>query len=190
MRVRTFLLLFALVAALLLLPGVVSAQVEQIMDFHSEICLLPDALLRVIETITVNAGGNQIRHGIYRDFPTHHHDARNNNCVVDFQMLGATRDSSGESFRVEDVSNGKRIYLGDPHTFVSRGRHVYTLDYTTTRQLGFFKDHDELFWNVTGNGWDFVIQHSSATVHLPGNISAENVRLPGLPGRRARAKRN
>src|SRR3974390_950188 len=132
-RIRIFILLFGVIAALLLRPCIVSGQVEQIVDFHSEIWLMPDASLRVIETITVNAAGNQIRHGIYRDFPTRYHDAYNNNYVVDFQMLGATRDSLGESFKVEDVSNGKRIYLGDPNSMVPRGRHVYTIDYTTTR---------------------------------------------------------
>ena len=181
-RIRIFILAFGVIAALLLRPCAVSAQLEQIVDFHSEIWLMPDASLRVIETITVNAAGNQIRHGIYRDFPTRYHDAYNNNYVVGFQVLGATLDSVGEPFRVEAISNGKRIYLGDPRAFVQRGRHVYTLDYTTTRQLGFFKDHDELFWNVTSNGWGFVIQHASATVHLPANISAENVKLSGFTG--------
>ncbi|HTZ34212.1 MAG TPA: DUF2207 domain-containing protein [Methylomirabilota bacterium] len=182
MRVRVLILLVAIAAALLLQPALVSAQTEQILDFHSEIWLMPDSSLRVIETITVDAAGNQIRHGIYRDFPTRYHDALNNNHVVDFQVLGAARDSNGEPFRIEAISNGKRIYLGDPRSLVPRGRHVYTLDYTTTRQLGFFKDHDELFWNVTGNGWGFTIQHASATVHLPGNISAEDVKLSGFTG--------
>ena len=182
MRMRIIIVLLALAAALLLRPAMVSAQTEQIVDFHSEIWLLPDSSLRVIETITVDAAGNQIRHGIYRDFPTRYHDAYKNNYVVDFRVLGAARDSTGEPFRVEAVSNGERIYIGDPRTLVPRGRHVYTLDYTTKRQLGFFKDHDELFWNVTGNGWGFVIQHASATVHLPGNISAEDVKLSGFTG--------
>ena len=182
MRVRLLILLFALAAALLLQPAVVSAQTEQILDFHSEVWVMPDSSLRVIETITVDAAGNQIRHGIYRDFPTRYHDAFNNNYVVDFQALGAARDSAGEPFRVEAVFNGERIYIGDPRALVPRGRHVYTLDYTTKRQLGFFKDHDELFWNVTGNGWGFVIRQVSATVHLPGNISAEDVKLSGFTG--------
>ena len=46
------------------------AQTEQILDFHSDITLQEDSTLEVTETITVFAAGNQIRHGIYRDFPT------------------------------------------------------------------------------------------------------------------------
>jgi len=182
MRVRILIVLLALAAAVLLRPAIVSAQAEQIVDFHSDITLQQDASLLVTETIVVNAAGNQIRHGIYREFPTRYQDAFNSRYVVGFQVLSATRDSSNEPFRVEDYANGKRIYLGDPHQFVSRGRHVYTLSYTTTRQLGFFKDHDELFWNVTGLGWGFVIQHVSATVHLPDNIPAGDVKLSGFTG--------
>jgi len=181
MRVRLLTFVVVLVAELLR-PAIVSAQVEQIADFHSDITLQEDASLLVTESITVEAAGSQIRHGIYRDFPTRYRDAYNNRYVVGFQVLSATRDSAPEPFRVEDYSNGKRIYLGDAHAFVPRGRHTYTISYITTRQLGFFKDHDELFWNVTGLGWGFVIRRASATVHLPSNISSEDVKLSGFTG--------
>ncbi|MGB9436123.1 MAG: DUF2207 domain-containing protein, partial [Candidatus Acidiferrum sp.] len=158
------------------------AQTEQILSFQSDITLQDDSTLQVTETIDVIAAGNQIRHGIYRDFPTDYRDTFNNRYVVGFQMLSATRDSTNEPFRVENVSNGKRIYLGDPNAMVPRGRHVYTITYTTNRQLGLFKDHDELFWNVTGNGWVFPIQHANAAVHLPGAIPTEQVKLSGYTG--------
>src|SRR5690606_13982095 len=45
--------------------------------------------------------------------------------------------------------------------------HAYTLKYRTTRQLGFFDDHDELYWNATGNDSIFVIDHASVDVRLP-----------------------
>jgi uncharacterized membrane protein YgcG len=159
-----------------------SPQFEQILDFHSDIALQSDSSLQVTETIDVIAANRLIRHGIYRDFPTRYQDKLGNKYVVGFQMLGASLDSEPVPFRLEDVSNGKRIYLGDSNALVSRGRHVYTITYTTTRQLGFFKDHDELFWNVTGNGWIFPIQHANATVHLPPAIPAEQVKLGGYTG--------
>jgi len=158
------------------------AQSERILDYHSEITLEDDGSLQVTETIAVISARNQIRHGIFRDFPTSYIDPYNNRYVVGFQMLSATRDSVPEQFRVEDQFNGKRIYVGNPNALVTPGRHVYTLTYATRRQLGFYKDHDELFWNVTGNGWDFAIVKSSATVHLPGNIPADKVTLSGFTG--------
>lgn len=160
----------------------VPAQSERILDFHSEITLQDDSSLQVTETITVFATGNRIRHGIYRDFPISYTDPYNTRYVVGFQMLAATCDSAPEQFRVQDQFNGKRIYLGDPKAMVPRGRHVYTISYSTNRQLGFYKDHDELFWNVTGNGWDFPIDRASATVHLTPNIPPEQVTLSGFTG--------
>lgn len=155
---------------------------EQILDFHSDVTVNQDASLRVTETITVLATGNQIRHGIYRDFPTTYTDPFNNKYVVGFQMLSASCDSAEELFRVENQINGKRIYLGDPKFAVQPGRHIYTITYTATRLLGFYKDHDELFWNVTGNGWMFDIDHASATVYLPVAIPADQVTLAGFTG--------
>ncbi|HSC44698.1 MAG TPA: DUF2207 domain-containing protein, partial [Candidatus Acidoferrum sp.] len=56
------------------------------------------------------------------------------------------------------------------------------ISYSTNRQLGFFSDHDEMYWNVTGNGWMFTVDHASATVTLPGNISGSEVGLDGFTG--------
>lgn len=158
------------------------AQSEHILDFHSDITLEDDSSLQVTEIITVFAANGRIRHGIYRDFPTRYTDGFNTRYVVGFTMLSATRDSRPEAFRVQDQFNGKRIYLGSPNALVPRGRHVYAITYTTNRQTGFYRDHDELFWNVTGNGWDFAIDHAGATVHLPPSIPPVQVTLSGFTG--------
>jgi uncharacterized membrane protein YgcG len=173
-----------LLVACLSLSAVLSARgpTERILDYHSDITVEDDSSLQITETVTINSTGNQVRHGIFRDFPTTYTDPNNHRYVVDFQMLSATCDSASEQFRVEDYFNGKRIYLGNPKTMVGPGRHVYTITYSTSRQLGFYKDHDELFWNVTGNGWDFPIDAASATVHLPENIPPDKVALSGFTG--------
>jgi hypothetical protein len=110
--------------------------------------------------------------------------------VVGFQVTEATRDGAPEPFRVEDYSNGKRVYLGDRNSFVPRGEQTYTISYNTNRQLGFFKDHDELFWNVTGNGWGFAIERASATVRLPDKIPAADVQITGFTGPRGSQARD
>jgi len=136
----------------------------------------------VVETIRVRSAGDQIRHGIYRDFPTHYADGLGNRYTVGLEVLSATRDGQPETFRVEDHDNGKRIYLGRSDYLLPRGDHTYSISYSTNRQIGFFEDHDELFWNVTGNGWVFPIDRSSATVHLPESIPADEVQLGGYTG--------
>ncbi|MET0225400.1 MAG: DUF2207 domain-containing protein, partial [Dokdonella sp.] len=62
------------------------------------------------------------------------------------------------------------------------GEYAYELHYRTTRQLGFFDDHDELYWNVTGNGWEFPIDAASAAIALPGSIDVADLRVEGYTG--------
>ncbi|HTV59404.1 MAG TPA: DUF2207 domain-containing protein [Verrucomicrobiae bacterium] len=177
--------LATLVALLLLRCGLASVapgQTERILDYHSDVELRTDGTLVVQETIQVESHGWRIRHGIYRDFPTHYRDRLGNAYIVGFDLLGATRDGQPEISRVENRANGKRIYLGNPNSLLSPGRYTYAITYTTNRQLGFFHDHDELFWNVTGNGWVFPIEHASATVRLPAEIPADRVELSGYTG--------
>ena len=171
-----------LLACVSFLSAPARAQQERILDYHSDIEVHSDATMIVTETIRVVSAGNRIRHGIYRDFPTHYTDRLGNHYTVGFQLVGATRDGAPETTRIEDRSNGKRIYLGQSNAFLDPGEHTYTIAYVTNRQLGFFPSYDELFWNVTGNGWIFIIEHASATVHLPAGIPANLVRLGGYTG--------
>jgi uncharacterized membrane protein YgcG len=53
---------------------------------------------------------------------------------------------------------------------VSRGEHDYAITYRTTRQVGFFKDYDELYWNVTGTGWTLAIDLAEARITLPDAV--------------------
>jgi uncharacterized membrane protein YgcG len=155
---------------------------ERILDFASDITIAADATMSVAETLRVRAEGNQIRHGIYRDFPTDYRDTLGNRVHVAFEPESLTRDGSDEPFHTEGQSNGVRVYFGSESTLLSPGEYTYVLRYRTTRQLGFFADHDELYWNVTGNGWDFPIDAASATVALPGSIAPSALRVEAYTG--------
>ncbi len=140
---------------------------ERILEYGSIVSIQPDASLEVTETIRVKAEGQAIRRGIYRDFPTTYRDREGNTVIVPFTVQGVLLDERPEPYSVKPASNGKRVYIGHPDRFVPPGVHTYTLVYRTSRQLGFFKDHDELYWNVTGNGWSFPIDTSWCVVTLP-----------------------
>ena len=148
-------------------PSLKAESAEKILSFDSDIKVHPDSSMTVTETIKVIAAGNQIKRGIFRDFPTRYKDRFGNNYVVGFELVKILRDGVSESYHVENLSNGQRVYIGQKNYFLPAGEYTYTLVYNTNRQLGFFKDHDELYWNVTGNGWLFPIDEASATVELP-----------------------
>lgn len=155
---------------------------ERIARFNSQITVLTDGSLKVAENIQVYSTGDQIRHGIYRDFPTSYKDRYGNKVRVGFTIVSLERDNAPEPYHTENKVNGTRIYFGDANTVIPTGLHDYTFTYTVTRELGFFADHDELYWNVTGNGWAFPITQASAEITLPKTIPLNAVTTTGYTG--------
>lgn len=155
---------------------------EEILKFHSDIEVMKDGSMEVTENITVRAEGRDIRRGIYRDFPTTYKDRLGHKYKVGFEVLEVRRDGDKEPYHTKKQGNGERVYIGSPDVNLKPGVYRYTLKYRTDRQLGFFEDHDELYWNVTGNGWDFPIREASATVHLPGNVLSDEIQLEAYTG--------
>ncbi len=163
-------LLRGLVASLLLSLAFTCLADEYIESFHSDIEVRLNGDLHVTETIVVRAEGRSIRRGIYRDFPTRYQNPQGRSVSVGFEVISVQRDGRAEPYDIKNRSNGKRVYIGDQNIFLSPGFYEYKINYTTTRQLGFFDEFDELYWNVTGNGWSFRIDHASARVTLPGSF--------------------
>lgn len=163
---RTVLLLLSL---LVFCPPLLAG--ERITSFDSRVTIEKNGLLTVIETISVVVEGKQIKRGIYRDFPTKYTNKASRYMRVGFTLLEVQRNEQPEPFHTEQISNGVRIYIGDKNTFLEHGSHTYTIIYRTDRQIGFFFDYDELYWNVTGNDWAFPIDKATATIVLPPGAS-------------------
>ena len=143
------------------------AETERILSFDSQITIHSDGSMAVVETIKVVALGKKIKRGIYRDFPTKYKNKYGDNVKVQFEVEEVLRNGLPESFHIANRSNGKRVYFGKKDKLLKHGEYTYTLRYTTNRQLGFFKEFDELYWNVTGQGWAFPIDEVTATVMIP-----------------------
>lgn len=174
-----------LIALTLLLAYAGFAQEEQqerIISYDSDILVNTDGSMLVTEQIRVHAAGDQIKHGIYRDFPTEYKNKLGIRTHIPFDLISVQRDGHDEDYHTASRSNGIRIYIGPRFSNVPDGEHTYTLKYRTDRQIGFFNDRDELFWNVTGNGWIFPIEHASATVSLPTAIPRRMVETYGYTG--------
>jgi hypothetical protein len=174
-------LLASATLALLALATGVTAQ-ERITAFHSEVRIGDDGGLTVVETIEIEAAGQSIKRGILRDFPTDYRDRAGNRVTVPFDVTGVQRDGAPEQFVTESLSNGVRVRIGRAEVMLSSGRHTYTITYRTARQLGFFAQHDELYWNVTGNGWTFAIDRATARVTLPRSVPAEKLSAEAYTG--------
>ncbi|HZW59319.1 MAG TPA: DUF2207 domain-containing protein [Woeseiaceae bacterium] len=166
---------------LLLLPLAALAD-ERILDYHSDILVHADGWLTVTETIRVRAEGNAIRRGIYRDYPTRYRDRLGNQVQVRYEPLSVLRDDRVEDFHTESKNNGVRTYFGSAQRVLDPGEYTYEYRYRAGRMIGFFAGHDELYWNVTGNGWQFPIDRASATVRFEFSLDGGDLEVDAFTG--------
>lgn len=177
-------LLWRLAAACLLVAacaGPLRAQ-ERIESYDIQVQVAGDGSLEVAERIRVRAEGMQVRRGLYRDFPTRYRDRYDNPVVIDFEVLDLRRNGQPEPWFTERRPNGVRVNTGNDDLLAVPASHEYLLRYRTTRQLGFFDDHDELYWNAIGSGWAFPVEHASIEVRLPQPVPVDAMRAEGWTG--------
>lgn len=144
---------------------------ERILSYHSQIKIEENGDLLVREDITVRSEGKEIRRGIFRSFPTKYKDKLGTRFNVGFEVVEVFKNSTSEPFFTEKQGNGVIVYIGDKNTMLTPGEYVYTLVYRTTRQIGFFEDFDELYFNAIGGDWVFPIETASVSIELPEGAS-------------------
>ncbi|MCH7631211.1 MAG: DUF2207 domain-containing protein, partial [Proteobacteria bacterium] len=161
---------------------------EAILSYDSRIVVGEDGSLNVTETIRVRAEGRQIRRGIYRDFPTSYRLPNGVRMTTTFDVTSVTLDGGPVKWTTTRQGNGTRVRIGDADVFLKPGDYTYTIRYKTERQLYFGEGFDELYFNVTGQGWDFPITSVSATVLLPaGAVIGETRAYTGRQGAEGQA---
>jgi uncharacterized membrane protein YgcG len=172
--VRAWLLLLAL-------PLVAVAE-ERILSFHSDIRVLQNGDIAVIETIRVQAEGDRIQRGIYRDQFTDYKDGYGNRLVTRLKPQSVLRNSGAEDFHSVAIDRGQRTYFGHRDRLLPHGEHTYEYRYRASRVLGFYENHDELYWTVTGFDWAFPIDRASAKVSFEFAVPASEVAAEAYTG--------
>lgn len=141
-----------------LLFSIVIKAEEKITDYDVQLLLNNDASAIVTENITVIAEHKQIRRGIYRDLPK-----KTNNPIT---VISLNMDNSPHPYFTENINNKLRVNFGNDD-FIQTGSHTYSFTYQIKNIVNFFKEYDEIYWNVTGNNWSFIIDKAKFTLILP-----------------------
>lgn len=139
---------------------------EHIKNFDSSITINKDGTVRVEETIIYDFGPLE-RHGIYREIPYVKPNRDGKKYEMTFSDFEVT-DENGLNWNFETSTQSElfRVKIGDANKTIT-GVHTYKIDYTVAGALTYFDDHDELYWNATGNDWNIPIASATATVIIP-----------------------
>lgn len=152
----------------LVLAASASARQLKIEKFSAEIFVQPDSTLDVTETIDVNFIG--VWHGLYRTIPVEYVTPQGFNYSLFVKFKGAT-DAADQPLKVESSRQGHylkwKIYVDD----ATDAERTIKLHYQVRNGLKFFEDHDELYWNVTGDEWDVPVGNASAQIFLPPGVT-------------------
>ncbi len=146
-----------------------------------------DASIDVTETITARFVGSY--NGLYRTIPIKYRNAQGLNWTLGVSLQSA-RDDSGRDLRTETSREGASIKFKVWIRGAMNATRTLVLRYHATNGLRFFDEHDELYWNVTGDQWEVPIRAATAEITLPGAATGlRAIAVNGIYGFTARDAR-
>ncbi len=175
---KKFLLLFLII--LYFVHPVFAQSGEHIQSFNSQITVNKDGTINVKETIVYDFGSLS-RHGIYRYIP-YIKNINGKRYKMDIKVI-SVKDENGQNYNYQliDSNNQTEIKIGDANKTIT-GVHTYVIEYSVSGALGYFSDHDEIYWNATGNDWIVPIASSTSEVELPDGISKSDIKTNCFTG--------
>lgn len=138
--------------------------IEEISQFDSQIRINKDTSLSIVETIDYFTP--QQKHGIYRYIPEklRRNGLIESNPITDISVTA--EDGSAMPFTIREDQGNLVIKIGDPEiTFA--GSRKYKIGYTIARAIHRQNGFDELYWDITGEGWQFPVQKARVTIESP-----------------------
>lgn len=159
-------ILFSLfLVAVILIP--LTTHAEEVTNFSANLTVQANGKVMVAEKIVYDFGEPTVeKHGIYRDIPYEYklESGKTRTAVV---KIKSVRNENGVNYNYETIKNSGllRIKIGDANVHV-RGQKTYIITYEVVGALNFLEDHDELYWNITGNAWVVPIGGAQAGVSL------------------------
>lgn len=155
----------------------VHARELRIEKFESQVTVLPSGLIDVMENITFRFIGSW--KGVYREIPVEYNTPQGMNYSLFLDVKSVT-DSSGQPLKYESSRERHyrklKIYVPEAEN-TSR---TIVIEYTVSDALRFFDNHDEFYWNITGDEWDVPIASATANITLP--VGASGIRTNVFTG--------
>jgi len=164
---------FTVIVALMMLTTAFGQEpVERIIRFHADIVIDTTGRIEVTEHIKVYAGGINIRRGIERDVPLYRKDRYGKRVRMETNVLSVQCNGDKVAYSTRNDGDNTILRIGNPDILLKPGEYDYAIVYESFGHVGFFDEYDEFYWNVTGNGWVFPVERTSASITLPAGTSA------------------
>jgi len=155
-----------LAALLLALPA--AARELTIQHFEETVTVNTDGTIEVTEIIEAHFTGSW--HGLYRTIPVEYDTPQHLNYSLLLEPLSVT-DDNGLPLKYEQKRDGRYLKFKIWIPGAEDTTKTVLLHYRILNAIRFAEDHDELYWNVTGDEWDVPIRSVSAKFELPADVT-------------------
>ncbi|MFO7693203.1 MAG: DUF2207 domain-containing protein [Vicinamibacterales bacterium] len=159
---------FALVCLLVWPVAAAGQRSLVIQQFDADVGVGRDGVITVTETIRPRFTGSW--NGLYRTIPIEYRTPQG--FTYDLRLdIESVTDEAGAPLRYESSRERHyrklKIWIPDARDAVKTA----VVRYRVRNGLKFFDEHDELYWNITGDEWDVPIERARAVIHLPPDVT-------------------
>ena len=154
---------------LLAWPGAAAAQRSLVIQqFAADVEVGTDGAIAVTETIQPRFTGSW--NGLYRTIPVEYRTPQGFTYQLSLDVESIT-DDAGAPLRYESSRERHyrklKIWIPGAQDTVK----TVVVRYRVRNGLKFFEEHDELYWNVTGDEWEVPIEQARAVIRLPAGVA-------------------
>lgn len=146
-----------------------------------DITIMESGKLHIVETIKADFTQDSHR-GIFRDIPISYTDEFGNPFKLRFKLISVTDENGNKHPIAEKGVDWDEYYLkiGDADIWHDEVM-TYVITYEIQRAIGYFEEHDELYWNPY-TYWEVPVLSSTVTVHLPESADTSEMRAACYTG--------
>lgn len=150
-------------------------------EVNQDITIMESGKIHVVETIKADFTRDSHR-GIFREIPISYTNEFGNPFNLRLNLISVTDENGNPHPIAENGKNWGEYYIKIGNASVWRNDiATYVITYEIDRAIGYFEDHDELYWNPY-TYWEVPVLSSSVTVHLPENTDTSKMRAACYTG--------
>lgn len=165
------------IALSLICVQLIAQKIEGIDSFRTDITLEKNGSALITEYITIRSDRVKFIHGIYRNIPKSYSiDSQ----YYEPEIISCSRNGKEEETRVISKGAMWRIYIGNNHYKISKGKHRYVLKYRCYDQFTEKKSGDFFKWNISGSLDNYSINKLTVTIQSEEELIPYNIALKRL----------
>ena len=160
--------------------NIVPDGVEYVDSYNVVMDINSDSSIMVTETIRYNYA-NETETGFARSIPLAYQDLDGTNFSLDISDVSVNNENEKpyvfSQSKITNADNKKaylKIEIGDINYPVS-GIPTYIIHYTVHGAIKYASDHDQLFWNITGDQWPIYVKQPQVKISLPQKVDRDKI---------------